>query len=130
MPQNLFLLSSKIKLLREKQELTQSDLARKLGLTRSSINAWEMGLSVPSTNYIVELSKLFNVSSDYLLGLDETSTLNVSGLNPKQVTVLNELIECMKNENWYNKSVNDLRSLAEFFMVLLNSFCFFAKFDL
>ncbi len=99
MPQNLFLLSSKIKLLREKQELTQSDLARKLGLTRSSINAWEMGLSVPSTNYIVELSKLFNVSSDYLLGLDETSTLNVSGLNPKQVTVLNELIECMKNEN-------------------------------
>ena len=98
MPQNLFSLSSKIKLLREKQELTQSDLARKLGLTRSSINAWEMGLSVPSTNYIVELSKLFNVSSDYLLGLDETSTLNVSGLNPKQVTVLNELIECMKNE--------------------------------
>lgn len=99
MPQNLFLLSSKIKLLREKQNLTQSDLARKLGLTRSSINAWEMGLSVPSTNYVVELSKLFSVSSDYLLGLDETSTLNVSGLSPKQVTVLNELIECMKNKD-------------------------------
>lgn len=99
MPQNLFLLSSKIKLLREKQNLTQSDLARKLGLTRSSINAWEMGLSVPSTSYIVELSKLFNVSSDYLLGLDETSTLQVSGLSPKQVTILNELIECMKNKD-------------------------------
>ncbi len=99
MPQNLFSLSSKIKLLREKQDLTQADLARKLGLTRSSINAWEMGLSVPSTNYIVELSKLFNVSSDYLLGLDETSTLQVSGLSPKQVTVLNELIECMKNKD-------------------------------
>lgn len=99
MPQNLFLLSSKIKLLREKQELTQADLARKLGLTRSSINAWEMGLSVPSTNYIVELSKLFNVSSDYLLGLDKTSTLQVSGLTPKQVTVLNELIDCMKNDD-------------------------------
>ena len=99
MPQNLFSLSSKIKLLREKQDLTQADLARKLGLTRSSINAWEMGLSVPSTNYIVELSKLFSVSSDYLLGLDETSTLQVSGLSPKQVTVLNELIECMKNND-------------------------------
>ena len=99
MPQNLFSLSSKIKLLREKQDLTQADLARKLGLTRSSINAWEMGLSVPSTNYIVELSKLFSVSSDYLLGLDETSTLQVSGLSPKQVTILNELIECMKNND-------------------------------
>jgi transcriptional regulator with XRE-family HTH domain len=96
MAQNLFLLSSKIKMLREKKNLTQADLARELGLTRSSINAWEMGLSVPSTNYIVELSKLFNVSSDYLLGLDETATLQVSGLTPKQVTVLTELIECLK----------------------------------
>lgn len=98
MAESLFLLSSKIKMLREKQKLTQTDLAKKLGLTRSSINAWEMGLSVPSTNYIVELSRLFNVSSDYLLGLDETSTLKVSGLNPKQVTVLSELVECMKTE--------------------------------
>lgn len=99
MPQNLFLLASKIKLLREKQNYTQADLARKLGLTRSSINAWEMGLSVPSTNYIVELSKLFNVSADYLLGLDNTSTLQISGLSPKQVAVLTELIECFKNED-------------------------------
>lgn len=99
MAESLFLLSSKIKMLREKQKLTQSDLARKLGLTRSSINAWEMGLSVPSTNYIVELARLFDVSSDYLLGLDETSTLKISGLNPKQVTVLSELVECMKNED-------------------------------
>lgn len=99
MAESLFLLSSKIKMLRENQKLTQADLARKLGLTRSSINAWEMGLSVPSTNYIVELARLFDVSSDYLLGLDETSTLKVSGLNPKQITVLSELVECMKNED-------------------------------
>ena len=99
MPQNLFLLASKVKLLREKHNMTQADLARKIGLTRSSINSWEMGLSVPSTNYIVELSKLFNVSADYLLGLDETSTLKISGLNPKQVAILSELIECLKNED-------------------------------
>ena len=99
MQQKLFLLASKIKSLREKHEMTQSELAKNLGLTRSSINAWEMGLSVPSTNYIVELSKLFNVSADYLLGLDETSTLSVSGLTPKQVSVLSELIECMKNDS-------------------------------
>lgn len=37
----------------------------------------------------------------------------------------------MNTTNATNKnSVNDLRSLAEFFMILLNSFCFFAKFDL
>ena len=49
MPKELFLLPEKIKLLRETCGLTQAALAKKLGLTRASINAWEMGLSTPST---------------------------------------------------------------------------------
>ena len=47
----------KIKLLREQKGLTQAELARKLGLTRAGVNAWEMGLSMPSTQYIVELAR-------------------------------------------------------------------------
>ena len=77
MAKELFLLSEKVKLLRERVGLTQSDLARSLGLTRSSVNAWEMGLSVPSTQYIVELAKAFNVSTDYLLGMESTATISV-----------------------------------------------------
>ena len=64
MAKELFPLAGKIKQLREKSEMTQAELARELGLTRSSINAWEMGLSVPSTPFIVELAKLFGVSTD------------------------------------------------------------------
>ena len=56
----------RIKFLREQKEMTQADLARQLGITRSSVNAWEMGISVPSTQYIVELSGIFKVSTDYL----------------------------------------------------------------
>ena len=41
------MIDERIKSLREKRDLTQSDLARKLGITRSSVNAWEMGISVP-----------------------------------------------------------------------------------
>ena len=54
--------------------MTQAELAKKLGITRSSVNAWEMGISVPSTQYIVELALLYNVSTDYLLGQDKMST--------------------------------------------------------
>ena len=58
------MISDKIKELRKKQNLTQADIAKKLGITRSSVNAWEMGFSVPSPKYIVELAALFNVSSE------------------------------------------------------------------
>ena len=57
MSKELFSLAEKIKILREKSGLTQAEIARTLGLSRSSVNAWEMGLSVPSTQYIVELAK-------------------------------------------------------------------------
>ena len=43
--------------------------AKQLGITRSSVNAWEMGISVPSTQYIVEISRLSHVSTDYLFSL-------------------------------------------------------------
>ena len=67
------MIADKIKLLREKEGLTQTALARELGLTRSSVNAWEMGISVPSTQYVVELALFFGVSSDYLLDINATA---------------------------------------------------------
>lgn len=97
MSKELFSLAEKIKLLREKSGLTQAEVARTLGLSRSSVNAWEMGLSVPSTQYIVELAKKFNVSTDYLLGMDNTATISVEGLTQKQVSVILDTIECFKD---------------------------------
>ena len=72
----LFLLAEKIKTLRENNGITQSELAKKLGLSRSGVNAWEMGISTPSTHYIVELAKFFNVSTDYLLNVQAKSDGN------------------------------------------------------
>ena len=47
------MIADKIKLLREMSGMTQAELARKLGVTRSGVNAWEMGITTPSTQYIV-----------------------------------------------------------------------------
>jgi transcriptional regulator with XRE-family HTH domain len=96
MGKELFMLADKLKILRDKSGMTQSDLARKLGLTRAGVNAWEMGLSVPSTPYIVELAKTFHVSSDFLLGLENTATIPIQGLSEKQVAVILDLISCFK----------------------------------
>lgn len=96
MAKGLLLLSEKIKSIREQLGMTQAEVARKLGLTRSSINGWEMGLSVPSTQYIVELAKLFNVSTDYLLGMEQGAVLNIDDLTEKEVSVLIDLVACFR----------------------------------
>lgn len=93
------MICDKIKSLREKSGLTQSDLSKKLGITRSGVNAWEMGLSVPSTQYIVALAILFNVSTDYLLGLSTTSTISVEGLNDREIASIVEIISCLKERH-------------------------------
>lgn len=97
MNRELFTLSEKIKQLREQSGFTQAELARRLKLTRSSVNGWEMGLSVPSTSVIVELAKLFNVSTDYLLGLDNNASININGLSEKEVAILCDLVKCFKS---------------------------------
>ena len=74
------MLAERIKTLREQAGMSQEKLAKRLGITRSSVNAWEMGISTPSTQYIAELAGLFRVSADYLLGLSETATVSVAGL--------------------------------------------------
>ena len=88
----------RIKLLREKRGLTQAELAKQLGITRSGVNAWEMGISVPSTQYIVELAQFFAVSADYLLGLERTATVSVDGLSDREIAAVNEIIECFRDK--------------------------------
>lgn len=96
MEKNMHGFSDRIKSLREKMGLTQAELAKKLSLTRASVNAWEMGLSAPSTHLIVELSRLFHVSTDYLLGLDEHAAIRTDGLSEREIAVLLNTIECFK----------------------------------
>lgn len=93
------MIADRIKFLREQKEYTQTELAKKLGITRSSVNAWEQGISVPSTQYIVELSNIFSVSTDYLLGVDKTSTIDISGLTEKDMEMVYKLAEYLKSKN-------------------------------
>lgn len=91
------MVADRIKSLREKNNLTQTALAKQLNVTRSSVNAWEMGISVPSTALIVDLAKLFHISTDYLLGINETASLDVSRLNEKEIMLIYDLINYFKS---------------------------------
>lgn len=64
------ILADKIIHLRKKHQMTQEELAEKLNVSRQSISKWEGSLSTPDLNKIVTLSKIFSVSTDYLLNDD------------------------------------------------------------
>ncbi len=88
-----------LKELRQQNHMTQAELASQLGITRAGVNAWEMGISVPSTQSIIQLASIFNISTDYLLGMESTSTVNVSGLSPEDVEAVCFIIEHLRKKN-------------------------------
>ena len=90
------MISERIKEMRKARRWTQAELARKLGLTRNAVNSWEQGLSTPSPACLVELAKLFSVSTDYLLGIERLDIVNVSGLDREDVAVLTELADRLR----------------------------------
>ena len=79
--------------------MTQTELSKRLGITRSGVNAWEMGISVPSTQYIVELAGIFHVSTDYLLGVTNSATVSVAGLSQEDVEMVYQLIHYIRQKN-------------------------------
>ena len=61
------ILADKIITLRKKAGWSQEELASQLGVTRQSVSKWEGAQSVPDLDKVVQMSRLFGVSTDYLL---------------------------------------------------------------
>ena len=85
-----------LKSLRLQDKYTQAQLAQKLGLTKSVISAYETGLRLPSYDILIGIAKIFNVSTDYLLGVERQQNIDLSGLSPEETTALIALIKAMK----------------------------------
>lgn len=66
-------LSDKITTLRKANNWTQEELAEKIDVSRQAISRWENGTALPDANNILQLSKLFDVTADYLLNEDYDS---------------------------------------------------------
>ena len=87
---------NRLKTLRLKENMTQAELARRLGLTKSVISAYETELRQPSYDVLIHIAKIYNVSTDFLLGVENKKDVDLSGLSQEEKDALVNLIRAMK----------------------------------
>ena len=61
----------RVKELREERGISMGELARHIGTSQQNVSRWESGEVMPGGDALLKLSKFFNVSIDYLMGLSD-----------------------------------------------------------
>ena len=97
-------MGTKIKNLREKAGMTQTELADKLGLSKSVISAYEKGIRNPSFKILPLLAQTFNVTELYFFEKGEWHksqpvTIDISDLNTEQQRIVISLVNEFKESN-------------------------------
>lgn len=107
-------IGERIKHLRISKKLTQDEVAHALNVKRETVTRWETGARDIKTEITILLSKYFNVSADYLLGLTENTSTNISeiGISNKTgfstSTVENILNLSAEHKTILDKIINEL----------------------
>lgn len=89
---------NRLRTLRQAKGWTQEDLSARLGLTKSVVSAYETSLRYPSYDILIRITSLFNVTSDYLLGIEKKQMLDISGLSPEKETLLCQLADALREK--------------------------------
>ncbi len=94
----MYNIADKIRYLRDKAGYTQTDLANRLGISRSAVNSWEMSLSSPSIANIIEMTQIFHISADYLLSGADKLLIDISSLTNEEQEIILKLINCFESK--------------------------------
>lgn len=81
--------------LRKKNGFTQRELAQKLNVHITTIKNWESGNCSPDIKNMCALANLFHISTDYLLGREESETVSLSEAPPALRRTIRQVIQIM-----------------------------------
>lgn len=87
----------KIRQLRKEKNLTQKQLAALIGVKNSVISFYEVGDRFPSPEVIRKLAIALHVSTDYLLGIEKNESVDVSGLDEKEKSLIRALVDTLRD---------------------------------
>lgn len=88
-----------LKELRMNAEMTQTELAKRLGITKSVVSYYELQERTPSPDVLIRLAGIFHITTDYLLGIDNRKMIDVSDLTDDDIKLLLITIETLRKKN-------------------------------
>ena len=92
-------MGEKLKSLRIEKNLTQKQVADRIGLAISAVSSYESGTRYPSYDVLVKLARIFHVSTDYLSGITNTRNIDVTGLRENEIELVSQLVDMLRNKN-------------------------------
>lgn len=111
---------------RKAQNLTQEDVARRLGVTAPAVNKWERGATLPDIALLAPLARLFGISCDTLLVYKETLTTEEINHICQQTQQMLEQQEFAAVLQWAQKQMAEYPNCEQLTLnlaILLNSWC-------
>lgn len=129
-------LAEKIFTLRKSNDLTQEQLAEGLNVSRQSVSKWESGQAIPELDKLVAMSKIFGVTTDYLLKPSEIDELSVKTeiLEKQQEKLLareekkNKKLRCLMYSLGIYLLFFAVYFIGHFYFEIWNPFVIFAEF--
>ena len=91
--------AKRLKELRLRYELNQAQIAKMANVTKNAISTYENGTRQPSYETLIRLAVIFRVSTDYLLGVVNNQSLDISGLTEDDVIAVRQLVEILSKKN-------------------------------
>lgn len=88
----------RVKELRLSRNMNQVQFAKRIAASKQSVSNWESAYLQPSIDVLIRICKTFHVSADYMLGLDDRRTLDVTGLDSNQIAHLQAIISDILGE--------------------------------
>lgn len=86
----------RLKELREAKHLSQTDVASRLNVSRSTVSGYESNTTTPSLEQFTRLAILYNTSLDYMMGLDNRVCFYLDGLSENQQKTILDVVNRLK----------------------------------
>ena len=92
-------LNENIKRLRLARGLNQVEFAKAMGVSKQCVSNWENDNVMPSIEMLIKIADFFNVTTDYILGRNERTYIDVTGLSDEQISHISLIVSDISKLN-------------------------------
>ena len=89
-------LGTRLRTLRLERNITQTEMSKRIGVTKAMISSYELEQRQPSYDVLIKLAAYFGATTDYLLGLEKSRTICVDGLGCREMQAITNMIDVLR----------------------------------